>query len=200
MKVEYQDVISGYLGVEPVEIDSSLQSAQCRKRLYWGNFEISQPEDKGVKLVDILEDNTMVGSSVIRGRRLNKATIIGRRLDDSGKRKDYDKTVPIIQCLEVRATNRDKCNCLTTVAKDNVLTSMGIGRHPNAFKGGLPFRYYTPKEYCRLQTVPENYFEGVVSDNQLRKMIGNGWTVDVIKHILKVIKEDNIKNKGKIYV
>jgi site-specific DNA-cytosine methylase len=120
--------------------------------------------------------------------KLNKATILGRRLDSRGKRMDYDKTIPITQCLEVRATNRDKSNCLTTVAKDNVLTTLPIGRHVDAFKKNLPFRYFTIKEYCRLQTVPDTYFDGVASENQIRKMLGNGWTVDVISHIFKKIE------------
>lgn len=185
MKKEYLDVISEQLGVQPVFINSALVSAQNRVRLYWANFPVSQPEDKGIKLIDILDDTGMIGPSAIRGRRLNKTTILGRRLNDKGKRDDYNKEIPITQCLEVRATNRDKSNCLTTVAKDNVLTTMPIGRHPDAFKNNLPFRYYTIKEYCRLQTVPENYFDGVASENQIRKMIGNGWTVDVIAHIFK---------------
>jgi DNA (cytosine-5)-methyltransferase 3A len=183
MKKEFEQVITEHLGVEPVKINSALVSAQNRERLYWANFPIEQPNDKGIKLVDILEDTEMIDPSAIRGRRLNKATILGRRLNDKGKREDYNKEIPITQCLEVRATNRDKSNCLTTVAKDNVLTTMPIGRHPDAFKNNLPFRYYTIKEYCRLQTVPENYFDGVATENQIRKMIGNGWTVDVIAHI-----------------
>lgn len=177
MKKEYEDVISKYLGVEPVKINSSLVSAQNRVRLYWANFPISQPEDRGIKLSDILED---VG--------LNKATIIGRRLNEIGKREDYNRDISPTQCLEVRATNNDKSNCITTVAKDNVLTPLPIGRHIDAFNRKLPFRYYTIKEYCRLQTVPEDYFDGVVSDNQIRRMIGNGWTVDVISHIFSCIK------------
>lgn len=183
MKKEFEQVITEHLGVEPVKINSALVSAQNRERLYWANFPIEQPNDKGIKLIDILEDTEMIGPNAIRGRRLNKATILGRRLNDKGKREDYNKEIPITQCLEVRATNRDKSNCLTTVAKDNVLTTMPIGRHPDAFKNNLPFRYYTIKEYCRLQTVPENYFDGVASENQIRKMIGNGWNVDTIAHI-----------------
>jgi len=171
MKKEFEQVITEHLGVEPIKINSALVSAQNRERLYWANFPIEQPSDKGIKLIDILEDTEMIGQSAIRGRILNKATILGRRLNDKGKREDYNKEIPITQCLEVRATNRDKSNCLTTVAKDNVLTTMPIGRHPNAFKNNLPFRYYTIKEYCRLQTVPENYFDGVASENQIRKMI-----------------------------
>lgn len=184
MKKEFENVISEHLGVAPVKINSSLVSAQNRERLYWANFEIKQPKDKGINLVDILEDDEFTNPSAIRGRRLNKASIIGRRLNDRGVRDDYNKDVPITQCLEVRATNTNKSNCLTTVQKDNVLTTMPIGRHRDAFKNNLPFRYYTLKEYCRLQTVPENYFNNIVSENQAKKMIGNGWTVDVIVDIL----------------
>jgi DNA (cytosine-5)-methyltransferase 3A len=169
--------------IEPIEINSSLVSAQNRIRLYWTNIpNIKQPEDKGIGLSDILESEEQKNPGAIRGRQLNKATILGRRLNEEG-----NMNIPIIQCLEVRATNTNKSNCLTTVAKDNVLTTMPIGRHPDAFNKKLPFRYYTTKEYCRLQTVPEDYFVGVASDNQIRKMIGNGWTVDVIAHILKNI-------------
>ena len=182
MKKEFEQIISEHLGVAPIKINSSLVSAQNRERLYWANFEIKQPTDKGINLIDILETDELINPSAIRGRRLNKATILGRRLNDRGVRDDYNKDVPITQCLEVRATNTNKSNCLTTVEKDNVLTTMPIGRHKDAFKNKLPFRYYTLKEYCRLQTVPENYFN-VVSESQAKKMLGNGWTVDVIAHI-----------------
>jgi DNA (cytosine-5)-methyltransferase 1 len=191
MEKKHQDVISKYLGVEPVKINSSRVSAQNRERLYWVNFPIEQPVDRGVKLKDILEDDEMVWPAAIRGRRLNlsgeinKGTIVGRRLNEKGKRVDNNKEIPITQCLEVRGKNRDKSNCLTTVAKDNVLTTLPIGRYPDAFKRNLPFRYYTITELCRLQTIPEDYFDCFASENQIRKMIGNGWTVDVIAHIFK---------------
>lgn len=188
MKKEYEDVITQYLGVEPIKINSSLVSAQNRVRLYWTNIpNVKEPEDRNISLSDILEDDSIINPGAIRGRRLNKATIIGRRLNPNGKRKDYDKDIPITQCLEVRATNTNKSNCLTTVDKDNVLTTMPIGRHPNAFKDKLPFRYYTLKEYERLQTIPENY-TSVVSTSQAKKMIGNAWTVDVISHIFSYLK------------
>lgn len=189
MKKEYEQVISEYLGVEPVKINSNSVTAQNRVRLYWANFEITQPTDKGMNLIDILETGDLINPSAIRGRRLNKATILGRRLNERGVRDDYNKDVPITQCLEVRATNTNKSNCLTTVEKDNVLTTMPIGRHKDAFKNKLPFRYYTLKEYCRLQTVPENYFTDIVSESQAKKMLGNGWTVDVIAHIFNNLSE-----------
>jgi DNA (cytosine-5)-methyltransferase 3A len=184
MKKEFEQIISENLGVQPIKINSSLVSAQNRERLYWSNFEIKQPNDKAINLIDILETDELINPSAIRGRRLNKATILGRRLNERSVRDDYNKDVPITQCLEVRATNTNKSNCLTTVEKDNVLTTMPIGRYKDAFKNKLPFRYYTLKEYCRLQTVPENYFN-VVSESQAKKMLGNGWTVDVIAHIFR---------------
>ena len=188
MKKEYQDVISKYLGVEPIEINSSLVSAQNRVRLYWTNINgIGQPKDKNIGLDDILEANfNEYFPGAVRGRRLNKGTILGRRLNADGHREDYNKEIPITQCLEVRATNTNKSNCLTTVEKDNVLTPLPIGRHEDAFKNKLPFRYYSINEYCRLQTLPDNYTQSI-SDSQGKKAIGNGWTVDVIAHILKNI-------------
>jgi site-specific DNA-cytosine methylase len=166
---KYEEIITQYLGVTPVKINSSLVSAQNRVRFYWANFEITQPKDKGIRLVDILESKEFLNPAAIRGRHITKP---------------IDKTLPMVQCLEVRGDNINKSNCLTTVQKDNVLTSLPIGRHENAFKNKLPFRYYTLKEYCLLQTVPEDYFgQNFVSDSKAKKMLGNGWTIDVIAHI-----------------
>lgn len=234
MKKEYQDVISKYLGVEPIFLNSEKVSAQSRPRLYWTNIPgYTEPEQKGLILHDVLEHDIpfdRVGTSfnvnpsgngmngklhltnrkapclttnkgegvkvtpalypgAIRGRYLNKAVIVGRRLDEKGTRKDYDKKVPITQCLEVRSTNTDKSNCLTTVGKDNVLTTLPPGRYPDAYKNNLPYRKLTPIEYERLQTLPDNYTAGV-SNSQRYKMLGNGWTVDAICEFFKHIPKD----------
>lgn len=56
MKKEWQDLISFYVGVEPILINSSLVSAQNRQRLYWTNIpNVKQPEDRGIVLRDVLE-------------------------------------------------------------------------------------------------------------------------------------------------
>jgi len=108
--------------------------------------------------------------------------IVNRRLDANGVRKDYQMDLPLEPQVEVRSD--DKTNCLTTVQKDNVVVE------------GMTWRKLTPVECERLQTLPDNYTEGV-SKTQRYKMIGNGWTVDVIAHILgeillpKQIKSDN---------
>lgn len=190
MKQEWQDIISEYLGVKPILINSALVSAQDRKRLYWTNIpNVTQPEDKGIKLSDILEDIEFDHPAAIRGRRLNKATIVGRRLNDDGHREDYNKDIPITQCLEVRKSNTDKSNCITTVDKDNVLTPLPYGRYPNAFENNLPFRYYTTTEYCRLQTLPDDYVD-MIPKSAGRKALGNGWTVDTIAHIFNYLPKE----------
>ena len=100
--------------------------------------------------------------------------IVNRRLDENGVRKDNQLELPFTTQLEV--SDSAKSNCLTTVQKDNVVVSEDY-----------LYRKLTPLECERLQTLPDNYTEGV-SNTQRYKMIGNGWTVDVIAHILKGIK------------
>ena len=178
MKKEYEKVITEALGVEPIEINSALVSAQNRKRLYWTNIpNVTQPKDRKIDLIDILENKS----------KINKGTIIGRRINNKGHRDDYNKKIPITQCLEVRQTNTNKSNCLTTVDKDNVLTELSAGRYLNAFEMKEKFRYFTIKEYCRLQNLPDDYTEGI-SESKAKKCIGNGWTVEVIAHIFKGLK------------
>jgi len=98
--------------------------------------------------------------------------IVNRRLDENGTRKDYQLELPYTRQIEVRKD--EKSNCLTTVQKDNVVVSKDM------------WRKLTPLECERLQTLPDNYTNHV-SNSQRYKMIGNGWTVDVIAHILKSI-------------
>lgn len=61
----------------------------------------------------------------------------------------------------------------------------------------LRIRRLTPIECCRLQTVPDNYFKKdgkyIVSETQVYKMLGNGWTIDVIAHIFSYLPEQFFK-------
>jgi len=98
----------------------------------------------------------------------------GRAYDKDGKRMDRDGSSvanKTKQMLELRKDN--KSNAITTVGKDSV-----------AVNEDLTWRKLTPLECERLQTVPDNYTNHV-SNTQRYKMLGNGWTVEVIKHILK---------------
>ena len=93
-----------------------------------------------------------------------------RSLDENGKRVAW-KDVKPKQVLETRKD--EKSNSITSVQKDNVLT-----------KDEVYWRKLTPIECERLQTVPDNYTNHV-SNTQRYKMLGNGWTIEVIAHILK---------------
>lgn len=240
MKKEYEQVITDALGVEPIFINSSLVSAQNRKRLYWTNLpNITQPEDKNITWGDVREHGIEWGAMYYtdkamewigkHGTRKGKplkihadnekmqmleashhkkysaqrffgiidqpAQITGRRLNEHSKREDYNKEIKTTQCLEVRGG--DKVNCLTTVQKDNVISTLPKGRYPDVFKQleeDKHYRYITPIECERLQTVPDNYTD-CVSNAQRYRMLGNGWTVDVISHLLNGLKSQEEEKK-----
>ena len=201
-------------GVDPIFINSSLVSAQSRPRYYWTNIPgIEQPEERGIVLRDILEDRNIEGLSekaiaymnrsspkwsngktrkdIYIKREDQKADCLtanmhkgvpygvveikagayrARSLDENGKRVAW-KDVKPKQVLETRKD--EKSNSITSVQKDNVLT-----------KDQAYWRKLTPIECERLQTVPDNYTNHV-SNTQRYKMLGNGWTIEVIAHILK---------------
>lgn len=195
MRDEHRWVITEELGVEPVEIDSALVSAQTRHRLYWCNWPVEMPKDKYISLDDILEHDKGWNPGAIRGRYIG--TIVGRRIGEDGYRKDCGKDIKITQCLEIRkdknTTPIKKSNCLTTAMKDNVISSLPPGRYPNAFDMKDKFRYLTPVEMCRLQTLPDDYLDGI-APNTAMSLAGNGWTVDVIAHLLRSIERKQIND------
>lgn len=216
MKKEYLDVISEYLGVQPVLINSALVSAQDRKRYYWTNIcEIEQPEDRGVILYDILLDNP---DSKYNLTEKNLAHL-NREFGSKGKLLEQDKksctltaamgtgggNVPYIDekyymspewniwwnknaqfQLQKKYSSVDADKGITMTARQyaswNGNFVKRLGHYNNGGQGRI--RKLTPIECERLQTVPDNYTDGV-SDSQRYKMLGNGWTVDVIAHIYK---------------
>ena len=166
MKKEYLDVITEQVGgIEPILINSALVSAQNRQRYYWTNIpNVQQPEDRGIILKDVLEDYT--DDVYLAGEQLQKNYYVA-----GAWRGRYNKDGSTTQKLELRKD--DKTNALTTVQKDNVVVDKEMN-----------WRNLTPLECERLQTVKGNYTSGV-SDTQRYKMLGNGWNVETIVHILK---------------
>jgi DNA-cytosine methyltransferase len=175
MKDEWKNIITDHIGVLPVLINSDLFSAQTRPRLYWTNIPIGKlPLSNSLILGDILEKN------------VDEKYFYQESHDFHG----FDKVV----CATLHINGHDilkrvnssmrKCQTLTAVCGGNqqkkVLQSQQIGNW------GLNFRVrkLTPREYERLQTVPDDY-TSIVSDGARYKMLGNGWTVDVIAHIFK---------------
>ena len=130
--------------------------------------------EKGFSVIDPRKAVTMTARQFAnwKGTFVRVGTVVGRRIDaQTGRRKDYDKNVPIVQLCEVSSDL--KSNCLTTVQKDNVV-----------YYGGDWIRRLTVTECERLQTLPDGYTSSV-SDTQAYKMIGNGWNVWTIVHLFK---------------
>lgn len=194
MKKEYQDIISEHLGIQPIEINSNLVSAQNRKRLYWTNIsDIKQPENKNILLKDILElgvidrdESFCLDANYWKGTTLEQYLLKNRRQivftekrTEEAKliRKEYMKLGRDFsprRGKELVAREDGKCNCLTTsLTKEHILLDESNN-----------FRKLTPIECERLQTVPDNY-TNFVSNTQRYKMLGNGWTIDIIAHIFK---------------
>jgi DNA (cytosine-5)-methyltransferase 3A len=212
MGEKWEKILSKAIGVKPIMINSSLVSAQNRQRLYWTNIGlepqglfgdlesiIQQPKDKGILLKDILEADVdtkyYLSNKMIAGFERHKERHAEKGTGFGFKPKNQN----------------DKGNCLRAngalCATDNMIKIVGGDfRYDEGFRwrdGGKTgtlctnaesfakinskIRRLTPVECERLQTVKDNY-TNYVSDSQRYKMLGNGWTVDVIAHILNYIK------------
>ena len=174
MKKEWADIISECLGVEPIEINSNLVSAQNRRRLYWTNIpNIEQPKDKGILLGDIIYDDNYKVFTDERITNTKKITKNYIKWDLSGKR---------YWSQQDRAYFKEKKIC--TLPKANPSNKLNIVLD---YDNDI-YRRMHPIEAERCQTVPDGYTEGV-SVNKRLEMLGNGWTVDVITHIFKNLKQ-----------
>jgi DNA (cytosine-5)-methyltransferase 3A len=197
MKKEYENIITEFLGVNPIEINSALVSAQNRKRLYWTNIpNITQPQDKHIFLRDILEkdvtDNLFaIPDKYWKGTNIENyiaqsekpVALTERRTEEAKRiRKEYQKKYGRDFCprrgKELVVRKDGKMNCLTS--------TYSIKEHTVIDEKGF-YRKLTPIECERLQTVPDNYTK-ILSNSQRYKALGNGWTVDVIAHIFKGIE------------
>ena len=187
MKQQYLDVITQQVSecypehqgndlfdskIEPILINSSLLSAQSRQRLYWTNIpNVRQPEDLGIVLKDILEDE--VEKHYLAGKNLIENYQGGNQLNPNYKS----------QANTIHDKNKKSgaiCAGTHGYANGYVETKpIKVGMNIE----NLSWRKLTPLEVERLQTVPDNYTASV-SNTQRYKMLGNGWTVGVIAHIL----------------
>lgn len=156
MSDECQFVINDNLGVFPVEINSSLVSAQSRVRLYWTNIpNIKTLIDKNINLDDVID----------------------KGYDNYRVPKNWQSRVPMSfpkYC--------DPYNKSVLINKSNTLrTNVNNGNMWIKVSDG--YRNLNVNETEKLQTIPINY-TSVVSENKAKRLISNGWTVDVISHIL----------------
>lgn len=155
MSVENKNKIDELLGVTGIFINSSLFSAQLRKRYYWTNLNVDlEIEDKGVELQSILE-------SGYTDRK--KSVCIVRNY--AGSVQSSNKESFIRMCNE-----RSKKGFLTVVFEEK--------GNPNSV------RLFTQTELERLQTVPVGY-TSCVTYQEAADLIGDGWNIETVKHILK---------------
>lgn len=166
MTKENEEIITKIMGVEPIMINSADFTAQNRKRLYWTNIPIEEWKIQNVLLMDIAQ-NVEEKQEFLITEKVNKY------LSEEYKGRKIQKTVS----ASIRQLS-EKSRCLSTRSCD-----IGSNSGLCLFQSG---EYYvaTPVECERLQTLPDNYTLGI-SNPQRYKCIGNGWTVDVIAHILK---------------
>ncbi len=259
MKKEHMDVISDFMNVQPLRINSNLVSAQNRDRYYWTNIKtLMMPVDKGIMLKDIVHEavddlnylddvkiitpNFNVNPSkkgmngVVRSVNNPKSTALTTNKGEGQKISvnlaeyivPFDKTLKILdkevergkvgyfkndsqgaRVYYIHGKSVTLCGsdgggavkmgqylfgCITPeIVKKNMngqrfsdgrkFYTLTQGFHHGVLIEGY-IRKLTPIECERLQTVPDNYTDGV-SNSQRYKMLGNGWTVDVITHILE---------------
>jgi hypothetical protein len=159
MSPKWKKIITDTLGVEPVMIDSKYFSIQSRKRLYWTNI----PFDKNIIDKEIYFYNEYSkeydDNLVLKGRGLNKIE------------RPRSRVYPITS---------EKLPTLLKEQESKATDSIII-------KHGDIYRYPTRDEGEKMQTIPLNYTKSV-SYNNAMGMLGNGWTVDVICHILNGLK------------
>ena len=204
MVKKWENVITEIMGVEGIHINSSLIGAQNRRRIYWTNIpNVILPEDKNICLTDILDDveegikidfvddeyilTARNGKKIRLSNNVEKPYSIYESRTEFGKqerarlRKELgrDTTPRNKEHKEYLPLKSKKANCLLTS-----LNELDYFLDKNNY-----YRTYTVNELCRLQNLPLDYFDSLgLSKNQIRKCIGNGWSVDVISHIFSFIK------------
>ena len=217
---KWEKILSKAIGVNPIEINSSLVSAQNRRRLYWTNIGmipgglfgdlqsiIQQPKDKGILLKDVIEEE-VDDKYFLSKKMIDTFTGNSKKMEMKGNGFRFSpiKDVEVkTKTITTKEGNRMDDNYISTphnildngktigkkIKKSHTLLSRDYKGFNTYGSNGVVvnerIRRLTPVECERLQTVKDNYTD-CVSDTQRYKMLGNGWTVDVISHILNYIK------------
>jgi len=166
-----RDIITKELGVDPIMIDASLVSAQCRKRYFWTNIpNVKLPEDRGIVLKNILETGVEVKSPTGKLITIEKEPHGFHQIGYFG--------------------DKNACNvggqALRVYSIEGKSTTSGVGLY--AVKSNN-IRRLTPIECERLMGLPDNYTEGI-SKTHRYKCIGNAFSVPVMQHILSFMNID----------
>ena len=163
MKKEFMKVIDEQLGVENVLINSALVSAQSRPRLYWSNIHIDELIQLRTKIEDFIDFN-----------------IVMKSISDGKKRRVMESKFGVGRYITM-----DSANCGTIIAQ--------YAKQPSdawyVFRDNGSVTMLSPRECFLLQTTPKHHIDKIlscgVSNSQLYKIAGNGWTDEIIAHIFK---------------
>lgn len=165
-KVDDINKISELLGVKPILIDSALFSAQERKRNYWTNISVAElPANNSLVLEDILDKN------------VDEKFFYSQDFDYLGD----DKRVCAI--LNVKTYEMSKRVYNLHYKSPTLIACRGGYRQKKIFIDGR-VRKLTPNEYRKLQTIPD-WYQMNVANSHIYNMCGDGWTIEVIKHIFR---------------
>lgn len=184
MSKKDRDLITITMGVQPVMFNASLVSAQSRKRLFWTNLKFDLPEDRGILLKDILQpDGEVDERMVVEGKAFTLTAT-------------YSKVSPSEAQIENSIQRRQRTLVkMGYVGKNDSQGNRVYGAEGKACTlstSGSPLiktnviRKLTPIECERLQSLPDDYTEGVAKTHRY-KCLGNAFNVDVVSHILSSI-------------
>lgn len=184
MADKWRTIIDKELGCSAVELNSSLVSAQTRKRLYWTNIPYAgQPEDLGVKLNDIWEDQ-VDDSYYLRQDYVDTLGLPDGKYPANLLYKYEDRVWTKLTLRGSGNFDRTKANCITAhyTNRPTFQCKTFIVDHGRV-------RELTPTEVAKLQTIPDWYDFSVATKRTAYEVCGNGWTVKIIEHLLNPIKE-----------
>ena len=171
MKQSSESQLNYYLGVKGIHINSNLVSYQDRKRIYWTNIpNVTVPADRGIDFQDYIDTDV----SRLEEAKVNPTPCRIRMWNDGNGKQNG-----LIHCDNI--TNKHKIHTLTR--KQDRSPNSGL----IAYKDFC--RYLTRRELEGAQTVPYGYTD-CVSYLQAQDLLGDGWTIDIIAHILQNIKDE----------
>jgi site-specific DNA-cytosine methylase len=160
MKKEFEDVITQYMGVKPIRINSEVLSAQSRNRLYWTNIPFGPINPENITLKDVLPSGEILVHNIYGGFKEKKCRV-------------FDNKSPTLRANSGGGS-------LPSVFKGTKEEAQSLPLKELRNR----IRKLTVNECKKLQTIPEEIVMNV-SDTQCFRMIGNGWTVKVIEHLFK---------------
>lgn len=165
-----QEKISAFLGVEPVYINSNLVSAANRARLYWANFDIRPPKDRGIKLQDILKSDYAdkdKANCVLTKNVSNTKAGLNRYILKGIGQVAFRDSIMVNPMSKYKKMDFAADWCESEIERQ--------------------WRLLNIKELERLQTLPEGYVEPYVGKTAAHHCIGNAFTLEVVKGIISQI-------------